>query len=626
MFLNYLRRKRDSLKWILWLLIFVLGAGMLLLFVDPPTGATNGLATGEVARVGDERIPVAEFQRNLGQLADAYRNQFGENFEQYAKQLDLPGQAVNTLIGEYAIARHARSLGLDVTDEEVAEQVMSIPSFKDENGNFVGLDLYRQILSRNRFSVDAFENAMRRNILREKLQILLVSEQSASTAAVKREFLKQEQQARIRYVAFNPEDVAVGITDEDLQAYFEANKESYRLPERRSVRYLEVPIDESVIEIDDAIVSERMKSIPFKEGARIRQIYFDSSPEKLELANRVLKQLRNGRSFGELASQHSDDESAARGGDMGWILKGTQDPDWEEVAFSLSAGEFSDVFQTQLGYYIVQVINKPDSLEETRKLTAESQIIREEATKIASQRAGTILEELKSGASLEEIAKQERLKLEEIPPFAVSDTLGKLRVRATFNQRVFEAQEASFLSEPYLSPTDFLLVKVATVVASAIPEMTLIRAGLEKNYQASKRIEINQQKADTFYELSRTEGFDKAAAGSRPIVTGFFKSGDTVDDFIGFSPMVHERVPFMKLGELSPPISLEGTLVVFEMMEKSEIAEEVFKSREEQIRQILTSSKQSTIFGGYVRNLVEDLRENDQIRINQELLDEFQFD
>jgi len=626
MFLNYLRRKRDSLKWILWLLIFVLGAGMLLLFVDPPTGANNGLATGEVARVGDERIPVSEFQRNFGQLADAYRNQFGESFEQYAKQLDLPGQAVNTLIGEYAIARHARSLGLGVTDEEVAEQVMSIPSFKDEDGNFVGLDLYQRILSRNRFSVNAFENAMRRNILREKLQTLLVSEQSASTTAVEREFLKQEQQARIRYVAFSPEDVTVGITDEDLQAYFEVNKESYRLPERRSVRYLEVPIDESVVEIDDSVVNERMKNIPLKEGVRVRQIYFGSSPEKLELANKVLKQLRNGRSFGELASQHSDDESAARGGDIGWILKGTQDQDWEEIVFSLSAGEFSDVFQTSLGYYVVQVVNKPDSLEETRRLTAESQIIREEATKFAGQLAGTILEELKNGASLEEVAKQEGLKLEEIPPFAVGDTLDKPKARATFNQQVFEGQEASFLAEPYLSPTSFLLVKVATVVASRIPEIALIRASLQKDYQASKRIEINQKKADTFYELSRTEGFDKAAAGVRSTVTAFFKSGDTVDDLIGFSPMVHERVPFMKPGELSPPISLEGTLVVFEMMEKSEIAEEVFKSREEQIRQILTSSKQSTIFGGYARNLVDALRENDQIRINQELLDEFQFD
>ena len=156
--------------------------------------------------------------------------------------------------------------------------------------------------------------------------------------------------------------------------------------------------------------------------------------------------------------------------------------------------------------------------------------------------------------------------------------------------------------------------------------MALIRASLEKDYRASKRIEMNQQKADAFYELSKAKGFDKATAGVRPTVTAFFKSGDTVDDLIGLSPMVHERVPFMKPGELSPPISLEGTLVVFEMVEKSEVAEEVFESREEQIRQILTSSKQSIVFGGYIRNLVEALRENDQIRINQELLDEFRFD
>ena len=69
-----------------------------------------------------------------------------------------------------------------------------------------------------------------------------------------------------------------------------------------------------------------------------------------EIKNRVL----SGESFYDLAVEHSEDVgSAASGGKLGYFVRGSLFPEYEEVAFSLSPGEVSDPFKTDVGYHIV---------------------------------------------------------------------------------------------------------------------------------------------------------------------------------------------------------------------------------------------------------------------------------
>ncbi len=64
--------------------------------------------------------------------------------------------------------------------------------------------------------------------------------------------------------------------------------------------------------------------------------------------------VENGKSFYDAASFHSDDSGSAQsGGRLGYVVRGSLFPEYEEVAFSLSPGEVSDPFKTELGYHIV---------------------------------------------------------------------------------------------------------------------------------------------------------------------------------------------------------------------------------------------------------------------------------
>ncbi len=83
-----------------------------------------------------------------------------------------------------------------------------------------------------------------------------------------------------------------------------------------------------------------------------------------------------GEDFGALASVTSEDPgSATRGGDLGWAVPGTYDPQFEETLAKLAENEISEPFRTQFGWHIVQLLGKrthdqSDELRRQRVLSA----------------------------------------------------------------------------------------------------------------------------------------------------------------------------------------------------------------------------------------------------------------
>jgi peptidyl-prolyl cis-trans isomerase SurA len=97
---------------------------------------------------------------------------------------------------------------------------------------------------------------------------------------------------------------------------------------------------------------------PSTEDAAARQAAESAALAIAETkANDLLKQIRDGAAFEDIAKKYSDGPSAADGGTLGSFKRGQLAPALEEKTFSMKAGEVSDVIRTKQGYVILKVID-----------------------------------------------------------------------------------------------------------------------------------------------------------------------------------------------------------------------------------------------------------------------------
>jgi peptidyl-prolyl cis-trans isomerase SurA len=108
----------------------------------------------------------------------------------------------------------------------------------------------------------------------------------------------------------------------------------------------------------------------------------DARLRLLQLKERI----DNGVKFDELARQHSDDASAAKGGDLGWINPGDTVPEFEKAMDALKDGEVSGPVQSPFGWHLIQVLGRrtQDVTQERQRLMAR-QAIRERKAEEAFQ-------------------------------------------------------------------------------------------------------------------------------------------------------------------------------------------------------------------------------------------------
>ncbi|MDP1734295.1 MAG: peptidylprolyl isomerase [Sulfuritalea sp.] len=98
------------------------------------------------------------------------------------------------------------------------------------------------------------------------------------------------------------------------------------------------------------------------------------------------ERLDNGADFAELARLHSNDLSAAKGGDLGWLYQGDTVPDFEKAMDRLKINQISEPVQSPFGFHLIQVLERrtEDATAERQRLTAR-QVLRDRKSDEAYQ-------------------------------------------------------------------------------------------------------------------------------------------------------------------------------------------------------------------------------------------------
>lgn len=323
-------------------------------------------------------------------------------------------RAGQILVQREILKKEADRLNLQVSDEDLARELKTGPfaQYLFPNGTYIGEDAYISFVqSAFQTSRAEFESQVKNDMELNRLQALITGGVSVSDNAVREAYLVQGTKVKFDYAVVSSDDMRKGInpSDSELEAFFKANPTRYAtaIPETRKIQY--IAFDASSLpggkpQVTDAELqayyTKNQDQYQVKEQVRVRHILIASpagdakadSAAKAK-ADDLLKQIKAGGNFADLAGKNSDDPgSKVQGGELGWLDRGKTVPEFDKAAFTLPVGKTSDVIKTQFGYHILQVEEKKN---------AHLRPIAEVKPEILP-----LLEQQKSGAALQSLATQ----------------------------------------------------------------------------------------------------------------------------------------------------------------------------------------------------------------------------
>src|SRR5471030_1511259 len=195
--LDRMRRHRDWLKWSLGLVCVAF-----VLFYIPDFLRGNGAdaaSSDTIAKVEGREITSADFRRTYQAQLQAYRSSYGANMsDQLLKQLGIEQQILQQMVDERAALAEADRLGIQVSDEEVRQRIVSMPGLQ-ENGQFIGEKRYEQLLRVQQppMTPAEFEDNTRNSLTVEKLRASLTAWLTVTDKELEREYRRRNDKVKL---------------------------------------------------------------------------------------------------------------------------------------------------------------------------------------------------------------------------------------------------------------------------------------------------------------------------------------------------------------------------------------------------------------------------------------------
>lgn len=198
-----------------------------------------GKQGGVVAVVGDREVSVEEYQQEYSNLYDQYSRMFGSMFNnELAEQLKLKDIAYRQVLQKNLILSYADSLGLAVTDEDVAKELVKYQAFA-KDGKF-DKDTYIKVLAQNKMTPKNFEDSLKRALLLQKVQVLFEINPTSNEIENLSKLLFLEDDISIKILSIN--DIKVELKEDELRKYWEENKNSYMSEVSYELQIKELPL------------------------------------------------------------------------------------------------------------------------------------------------------------------------------------------------------------------------------------------------------------------------------------------------------------------------------------------------------------------------------------------------
>ena len=502
-----LQRIRDgSRSWGAKIIIGVMVAAMALFGVES-LFSVFGSDPNEVASVNGE--PIMRQQVEL-EVQRALRSGQVPPEQERALRNDMLDQ----LITQSLLRQYAEDGGFYVSDAQLDQMIVTLPEFHDQDGRF-SAEIFRNRLAGAGYTPLSFREELRMDIKRQQLQQGLAFSDFSLANEEQRLADLQGQQRDFRYVMLDANDAAyeVEVTEEQMQAYYDANQERFERPEQVRVEY--VVIDRQAMAEDIAVDESELRAAWREQNRdanrRVSHIMVTFGSERgreeaQQLANEALADLSRGESFADTAVRFSDDTaSAEQGGDLGVISRGFFGDAFDDAAFALGVGETSQVVEMDGAFHILQVteLDAP-SFEEQRDRLAQEVALRE-VNDDFNRQVQRLIDESFAADDLQSVADDLGLTLNESDWLARGEGEGALSEPGVLD----EAFSADVLEEGYnsevieLDNDRRLVLRVAEHRDATVLPLDEVRDEVEQAVAAQQRQEALQEQAAELIALLR---------------------------------------------------------------------------------------------------------------------------
>lgn len=337
------------------------------------TGVGNYLVGGSgdyAAKVNGQEIGRAQLEQAVQNQRSRLQQQLGDQFSALAGSdgymQQLRQESLNNLIDVTLLDQYSKKLGIAVSDQQIKDAIFATPQFQT-NGRFDNAKYLQSIQSMG-YSADNFAQLMKQQLISQQLEqaygqtdfilpvesttlgALILQTRDVHTATLDTDTLAAKQQ----------------VTDAEVQAFYDQNKNNFLSPEQVKVSYIEMDAAamQGKADVTDADISAYYDQHKNEFGQPERRRYSVIVLKTQADADAVATQLKSGSDFAELAKTKSTDAlSAKQGGDLGWMEPETTLPEFKSANLT-TKGQVSGVIKSDNGFFILRLEDiKPEQVK-----------------------------------------------------------------------------------------------------------------------------------------------------------------------------------------------------------------------------------------------------------------------
>ncbi|HET9212488.1 MAG TPA: peptidyl-prolyl cis-trans isomerase, partial [Thermoanaerobaculia bacterium] len=517
-----------------------------------------------------------------------------------------------------------------VTDAELRDRILSIPGFKDEQGNFIGEAAYARIIQ-NAFQtgVADFENELRNELLLKKLNDALAANLYVSEDEIQRAYRDQVERAKIRYIQVPRArfSLQTSASPEEVKAYYDAHKQEFSLPEQRDVAYLLVSgyqlADQVKVSDQDlqSYYDAHKAEFSQEEQVRARHVLVMVNDQRTDAQAQARiaeakKKLEGGADFAAVAREYSDDTaSKAQGGDLGWFGRNKMVKEFEDAAFNAQQGKLVGPVKSSFGYHLVEVTGKRPAGQqpfEEVKEQIRARLTAERSAALAESKA----KDLASRLSAKKPADASALK-------ALADqnpgvTFGEAKIGATdpvpgvgmgLSTPAFSLKKGE-VSQAVQIPQGWGIVYVKDVVAAHAPELKEVEQKV-RTAVINQKLQQMTMKAleDAKRQIAQGKTLDQVAAelGVQAKESPELSAQSPVPG-IGYNPELTKAVMALQTGQVGGPVADAQGGLLFQVTDRKGWDPKQYAANREQTRSTLLQQKVGEIEGALVQQRERELK------------------